>query len=85
MNEQPRAPRAAALPWVLYSQQSHRNAGAWAALSVKRPAVGFSSGHDLTLREFKPRIGSVITVWSLLGILSLSLPLPGWLSFSLSK
>ena len=31
--------------------------GAWLAQSVKRPTLGFGSGHDLTVREFEPRIG----------------------------
>ena len=25
--------------------------------SVKRPTLGFDSGHDLTVREFQPRVG----------------------------
>ena len=41
--------------------------------SVKLPTLGFSSGHDLAVREIEPRIGLLLTVWSLLGILS---PLP---------
>ena len=31
--------------------------GAWGVQSVKRPPPGFSSGHDLTVREFEPCIG----------------------------
>ena len=31
--------------------------GAWVARSVKRPTLGFGSGHDLTVPEFEPRIG----------------------------
>ena len=31
--------------------------GTWVAQSVKRPTLDFGSGHDLTVREFKPRIG----------------------------
>ena len=31
--------------------------GAWVAQSVKRPTLGFGSGHDLTVREFEPCIG----------------------------
>ena len=27
------------------------------AQSVKRPTLGFSSGHDLTVHEFEPHIG----------------------------
>ena len=34
-------------------------------------------------REFEPHMGSVLTVWSLLGILPLSLPLPHSHSVSL--
>ena len=41
---------------------------------VKRPTLGFSSGHDLTVHEFEPRTGlcadSVEPAWD-----SLSLPL----------
>ena len=33
------------------------NKGAWVAQSVKRPTLGFSSGHDLTVCEFEPHIG----------------------------
>ena len=43
---------------------------------VKRLPLGFGSGHDLTVGEFKPHIrGSALSVWSLLGILSLPLSL----------
>ena len=31
--------------------------GTWVALSVKCPALDFSSGHDLTVCGFEPRIG----------------------------
>ena len=31
--------------------------GAWVTQSVEHPAFGFSSGHDLTVCEFEPRIG----------------------------
>ena len=55
------------------------------AQSVKRPILGFSSGHDLTVREFES--DSELTAWTLLGILCLplllSLPSPA-LSLSLS-
>ena len=27
------------------------------AQSVERPTLGFGSGHDLTVRGFKPRVG----------------------------
>ena len=52
---------------------------------VKRPTLGFGSGHDLTVREFKPlnRLCAV-TAQSLLGILFLSLSAPPALSLSLS-
>ena len=57
------------------------NRGVWVAQLVKHPTFDFGSGHDLTVREIEPRISSVLTVWSLLGILTLPLP-P--LAFSLS-
>ena len=40
--------------------------------------LNFGSGRDCTLGEMEPVLGSVLTAWSLLGILSLphSLPLP---------
>ena len=31
--------------------------GAWVAQSVKPPPLDFSSGHDLTVREFESHIG----------------------------
>ena len=31
--------------------------GAWVAQSIKCPALGFGSDHDLIVHEFKPRIG----------------------------
>ena len=30
--------------------------GAWAAQSAEHPTLDFSSGHDLTVREFEPRV-----------------------------
>ena len=39
---------------------SHKTAqmrGAWVAPSVKRQTPDFSSGRDLTVREFEPRVG----------------------------
>ena len=39
--------------------------GAWGAQSVKHPALEFGSGHDLAVHEMEPRIGSVLTAWSL--------------------
>ena len=40
------------------------------AQSVKRPTLDFYSGHDLTAVRSSPTSGSVLTAWSLLGILS---------------
>ena len=60
--------------------------GTWVAQSVKRPTLGFGSGHDLRVHEFSqfvsssPSSGSVLTVLSLLGILSLLLSLCPYLS-----
>ena len=54
---------------------------------VKHLTLAFSSGHDLTVRGFKPRFGLCAdSTWSLLGILSpsLSLPLPP-LSLKINK
>ena len=51
--------------------------GAWVAQSVK-PTLDFGWGHDLPVCEFEPcdgLCGSVLTVQSLLGILSLRLSL----------
>ena len=57
--------------------------GTWVAQSVKRPTLGFASGHDLTV-SLSPT-GSALTAQSLLEILSptLSAPTP-LLSLSLS-
>ena len=33
------------------------NGGAWVAQLVKHTTLDFGSGHDLTAREFEPRIG----------------------------
>ena len=30
--------------------------GAWVARPVKRPTLGYGSGHHLTVREFEPRV-----------------------------
>ena len=59
----------------------------WVAQLVECPTLDFGSGHDLMVRAFDLASGSVLTVWSLLGILSssLSLPLPCSLSISLFK
>ena len=49
------------------------------------PIPDFGSGHDLMVGEIKPRLGSALTVWSLLGILCLlSLPAPPPLMHALS-
>ena len=56
--------------------------GAWVAQSVKRPTRRFGS---VTVPEFEPRINSVLTAWSLLGILSLPLSLPLPCSLSQNK
>ena len=53
--------------------------GVWVAQSVKHLNLGFSSGHDLTVGEFKPRIGlhavNAALAWDSV-FLSLSLVLP---------
>ena len=58
------------------------------AQSVKHPNLDFGSGHDLTVRS-SPASGSVLSAWSLLGILSptlsLSLSAPPPLTLSLLK
>ena len=57
------------------------------APSVKHLTPHFGSGHDLTVCEFDPVLGSVLMAWRLLGMLSLllsALPLLV-LSLSLSK
>ena len=61
--------------------------GAWVAQSLKRLPRGFSSGHDLTISEIESHAVSLLTVWSLLGIIALpcSLPLPALSLFSLSQ
>ena len=45
--------------------------------------LGFSSGHDLAVREMETQFGSALTAQSLVGILSLPLPLPLPCSLSL--
>ena len=52
------------------------------AQSVEHPTLDFGSGHDPRIVGLSPTSGSVLTVWSLLGILSFSLSL--CLSLSLS-
>ena len=39
------------------SKTGEDSRGTWVAQSVKRPTLGFGSGHDLTVHEFKPCIG----------------------------
>ena len=55
------------------------------AQSVKRPTLGFGSGHDLTVREFDLRVGlcadSLEPAWD---SLSLSLSAPPLLALSVS-
>ena len=36
--------------------------GAWVAQLVKRQTFDFSSGHDLTVREFEPTLGFALRV-----------------------
>ena len=55
--------------------------GTWVAQSVKSPALDFSSSHDLRILRLSPAAGSQ---WSLLKILSLSLPLTPLLPCALS-
>ena len=61
--------------------------GAWAAQSVKRLTLDFSSGHDLTVCDREPRVGlcadSAEPPWDSLSP-SLSLPLLRSKSVSLS-
>ena len=61
--------------------------GTQEAQSVKHPTLGFHSGHDLTVREFKPHIGpcddSAEPAWDSLSPF-LSAP-PRLLSISLNK
>ena len=54
---------------------------------VRCLTLDFNSGHDLTVREFKPASGSALKVWSLLEILSLPLflSLPCSLSLKINK
>ena len=55
----------------------------WVAQSIKCLTLDFSSGHDFTVSEMSLTLGSALTVWSLLGILSLSLSLS--LSINIEK
>ena len=49
--------------------------GTWGAQSVKHLTLDFGSGHDLMVVRLRTALGSTLTAWSLLGILSLSLSL----------
>ena len=51
---------------------------------VKHLTLDFGLGHDLVVCEFEPVSGSVLEVWHLLGIHSLSLSLYPFLALSLS-
>ena len=59
-------------PW---SDTSKVSRGACVAQLVKRPTLDFSSGHDLTVGEFEPRVGlcadSLEPVWDFLSASSL--------------
>ena len=72
--------------YILMSFLKNVSRGAWVAQSVKYPTLGFGSGHDLTVREFQPRVGhyadSAEPAWDF--SLPLSLPLPSLVSLSLS-
>ena len=61
--------------------------GTWVAQSVECLTLDFGSGHDLMVVRSSPTSGSILTAWSLLGILSLSLSLslPLLCSLCLSK
>ena len=58
--------------------------GAWVAQLVKSLTLGFGSGHDLMVCESESHIGSMLTMQSLLGILSLLLSSPPPLTPSVS-
>ena len=70
------------VPWPSASIKA-KSPGARVALSVKRLTLDFSSGHDLTVREFQPRVGlcadSAEPAWDSL------CPSPSPLSLSLSE
>ena len=57
-------------------KENEREWGTWVAQSMKRQTLDFGSGHDLMVCGFESRSGSALTVGSLLGVLSPSLPLP---------
>ena len=67
------------------SGQEARSSGAWVIQSVKRPALDFSSGHDLRVLRSSPTTGSALLMEPAYDSLSLSLrPYPDSLSLSLS-
>ena len=49
--------------------------GAWVAQLVKYLTLDFGSGHDFMVHEIEPALGSALSAWSLLVILSLPLSL----------
>ena len=70
-----------------YQLVPNQDKGAWVAQSVKHPSLDLSSGHDLMVREFEPRIrlcaDSAEPAWDSLTP-SLSAPSPHALSLSVS-
>ena len=52
---------------------------------VQCPTLDFHSGHDLTVHEIEPTSASVLTAWSLVGILSPALSLPHLHTLSQNK
>ena len=57
---------------------------AWVAQLVEHQTLDLGSGHDLTVYKIQPHVWLPLTVWYLLGILSLPLSLPLPCSHSLS-
>ena len=70
--------------WV-YGAYEKKLWGARVAQSVKRLTLGFDSGHDLTVVGWSPLLGSALTVWNLLRILSLLLSPHPQCALSLSQ
>ena len=60
------------LKWVGGSLESDTQGGTWVAQSVKCQTLDFSSGHDLTVPEGKPRVricaDSVEPAWDSLSL-----------------
>ena len=71
----------------LMKRKHLKKGGAWVTQSVKHLTLGFGSGHDLTVFGLSPTSSFALTVWSLLGILSLppSLSAPPQLALCLSQ